>query len=341
MTTPTTTPAPASRRTRPEPVEVVVEVPDLDDAHDVLTYARQRRAIAQAAEAELLVAATIWADLHPAESIHDAAWMVPDYLESPLALAGSGAPLVAEFAVPELAAALGMSTDAGRALLGDALELKHRLPRHWGRITAGDLPAWKARRVASRTKNLTIEAAAHVDAQLAPYSHKVGLPTVERLCSEAIARFMPETAVREAAEAADGRHVTFHHSQPGPGMGVGGTTFVEAELDAADARDLDHALAHQAALLKAAGCEQSLDVRRAIAAGELARHATRDQLTLDLLAARDRPPVCRTCRRRPDDPRHGRSSSTSTSPPTLSTLGSGLHELDRQWVTACTWPGSR
>ncbi len=96
---------------------------------------------------------------------------------------------------------------------------------------------------------------------------------------------MPETAAREAAEAADERHVTFHHTQPGPGMGLGGTTFVEAELDAADARDLDHALAHQAAVLKAAGCEESLDVRRAIAAGELARHATRDQLTLDLLAA--------------------------------------------------------
>ncbi len=128
MSTSPATPATASRRARPEPVEVVVDLPELDDAHDVLTFARECRAAAQAAEARLLVAATVWADLHPAESIHDAAWMVPDYLESPLALAGPGAPLVAEFAVPELAAALGMSTDAGRALLGDALELKHRLP---------------------------------------------------------------------------------------------------------------------------------------------------------------------------------------------------------------------
>ncbi len=352
MTTPTTTPATApataSRRARPAPVEVVVEVPDLDDAHDVLTYARECRAAAQAAEARLLVAATIWADLHPAESIHDAAWMVPDYLESPLALAGPGAPLVAEFAVPELAAALAMSTDAGRALLGDALELKHRLPRHWARITSGDLPAWKARRIASRTKNLTLEAAAHVDRQLAAYSHKVGLPTIERLCSEAIARFMPETTAREAAEAADGRHVTFHHTQPGPGMGVGGTTFVEAELDAADARDLDHALAHHAALLKTAGCDATLDVRRAIAAGELARHTTRDQLTLDLLEAAGThvevpPPAARPKARQVVLHVHlSAEASTSTCPPTHSTLGSGLDELDRRVeTTGCTWPGSR
>jgi hypothetical protein len=48
----------------------------------------------------------------------------------------------------------------------------------------------------------------------------------------------------------------------------------EAELDIADALDLDHALAQGAATLKALGSEASLDVRRATALGELARTQT-------------------------------------------------------------------
>ena len=43
-----------------------------------------------------------------------------------------GAPLVAEFCVAELALVLGMSTDAGQAYLGDAIEIRYRLPGLWG-----------------------------------------------------------------------------------------------------------------------------------------------------------------------------------------------------------------
>ncbi len=43
--------------------------------------------------------------------------------------------------------------------------------------------------------------------------------------------------------------------------------------------------------------------------------------------------MTRTCRRPPDARRPGRSSCTSTSPPTPSTLGSGLDELDRRVET--------
>ena len=50
---------------------------DLDTAADtaagVLAFARDRRAAADAAEADLLHAACAWADLHAAESIHEAA----------------------------------------------------------------------------------------------------------------------------------------------------------------------------------------------------------------------------------------------------------------------------
>ena len=51
--------------------------------------------------------------------------------EGELRLAGQGAFAVGEFAVCELAAALGMSETAARAYVGQAVELRDRLPRVW------------------------------------------------------------------------------------------------------------------------------------------------------------------------------------------------------------------
>ena len=110
------------------------EPPDLDTAADtaagVLAFARDRRAAADAAEVDLLRAACAWADLHPAESIGDAV----RFGDTPVPVAGPGAPLVAEFCVAEFAAAVGLPTETGKAYLGEALELRHRLPRTWARV---------------------------------------------------------------------------------------------------------------------------------------------------------------------------------------------------------------
>ena len=84
--------------------------------------------------------------MHPVESILHAATV--DGTEDELAIAGEGAPLVAEFCVAELALALGMSTGAGKRYLGDAVETRYRLPRLWKRVVAGEVPVWKARQIA-------------------------------------------------------------------------------------------------------------------------------------------------------------------------------------------------
>ncbi len=85
-------------------------------------------AAADAAEVDLLRAACAWADLHPAESIGDAV----RFGDTPVPVAGPGAPLVAEFCVAEFAAAVGLPTETGKAYLGEALELRHRLPQDLG-----------------------------------------------------------------------------------------------------------------------------------------------------------------------------------------------------------------
>ena len=122
-------------------------VPDLDTAAAVLEHARDRRRAADTAEADLLQDAVTWADLHPAESIGDAV----RFGDTPVPVAGEGAPLVAEFCVAEFAAAVGLPTETGKAYLGEALELRHRLPKTWARVRSGDLAAWRARRIARAT----------------------------------------------------------------------------------------------------------------------------------------------------------------------------------------------
>jgi hypothetical protein len=192
---------------------------DLNSPAEVLAFARERRAIADRAEAELLQAAVVWADQHPAESLEAAevfrtrTWL--GFGDTAIPLAGPGAPLVAEFSVAEFAAAVGMTTEAGKYYLGHALELRHRLPKLWKRVVTGDLPVWKARRVADLTagRDLSPAAAAFVDRQVAPVAHKIRPAALDRLVEEAIARHMPEAAEATRRQAADGRHVEVDHHQ--------------------------------------------------------------------------------------------------------------------------------
>ncbi len=232
----------------------------------------------------MLAAAVEWALAHEVAEVGQAA----TWGDTPVPLAGPGAPLVSEFAVVELAAALGLSTDAGRRLVAEGLELAHRLPRLWGRVQAGSLVVWKARRIAAATPDLSVEAAAFVDAQVAPYAHRVGSTQLARLVDEAIARFMPEFAEERRAAAADGRHLIVESAQ----VSFNGTTMVHGELDLADALDLEAAVQAGAEALKAAGSDEGLDARRAAALGALARGET----ALDLRAA-DVAPAPRPARR--------------------------------------------
>jgi hypothetical protein len=264
---------------------------DLDSSADVLRVAREARAAAMRADAVLLTAAVTWAEQHPPESIDEAAtWITPGG-DTGLTLAGECAPLVAEFCIAEFALAIGRSTDGGRALLAAAVELKYRLPRVWARMQTGELEAWRARRIAEATLNLTQEAAAFVDAQVAPFAHRIGMAALERLVDEAIVRFMPEKAAEDAEKAAEGRHFTIDHQQ----VSFGGTSQITGELDLADALDLDTAIAKAAHELLTLGSTDSLDVRRSIAAGQLARN----QLALDLTTDTDVPAESHPSGRRP------------------------------------------
>lgn len=238
----------------------------------VITRARAALELKLQAAALELATAAEWAESNTALFEGDVAFGE----ETGLPLAGPGAPLVAEFAVVQYATVLGLTQHSGRALIGDALELKHRLPRCWARVQQLEVPAWKARRLAERTRLLSPEAAAFVDAQLAPFLHGLGWAQQERTLSEAIERFMPGHAEELREQAAEGRHVDVLHD----GGNYEGVSTIMAVVDTPDAVDFDAAISARAAERLRLGSDESLDVRRAKALGELAR----DDLALDLPA---------------------------------------------------------
>ncbi len=218
-----------------------------------------------------------WTAEHVVADEADASTLTERGLDTGLPLAGPGAPLISDFAVMELSALLGRSLDSGRNYVGQVVELAHRLPRTWARVLEGRVPVWKALRITDHTRILPEAAAGFVDRHLAPYAHAMTWIQVERLVEEALVRFDPAAAEERRRDARDHRHFDVHLDQ----VGFDGTAQVSGTLDAADALDLEQAIARRAKLLGKLGCEESLDVRRSIAAGEMAR----EDLALDLEVA--------------------------------------------------------
>ncbi len=243
------------------------EVGDLD-VRDVLAVAVDVRRTADRAEADLLALAAHWADLHAALPGQPRARLVVDGMEELVPLAGEGAPEVSEFAPAELGAALGLTTYAAQRLVGDALELRHRLPRVWARVqdqsAARPLAAWRARRIAQATLLFPPAAAGEVDARLAPVAHKVGLQRITTLVEAALVSADPDLAARRAEAVAERRGVWLDRSPREGHLGV------RVEADLLDAQAFDAALDAVADALAVRGDIDLAQVRRAKALGYLA-----------------------------------------------------------------------
>ncbi len=245
------------------------EVPVPGSPDQVLAAARAASIAEQAAGVAKLVAAVEWAALHEPTGTGDAAyWWEAGHM---VPLAGEGAPEIGEYAIAEFATALGVTTDAGRRLIGHGLEIAWRLPELWKAVQAGRVPAWRAVRVAEATMALSQAAAGFVDRQVAAVAGRVSLTQLEHLVLEAKIRvegLEREDPENPSPEVPDSRHVAVHTEQ----VSFTGTVEVTGELDLADALQLDQALAAGAEQLKLAGSAESLDARRATALGEMSRH---------------------------------------------------------------------
>lgn len=188
------------------------------------------------------------------------------YADQPVTLAGEGAPGMSEFAIAEFAAACAMSTHQARALLGAAIECRHRLPHTWERVMAGEVAVWKARRVTERTHRLPAAAAAQVDTVLAPILATCSHAQIERAADAAAARVDDEHEEETRIERWEHQHldIDLHTAALN-----GGLVPVHGLLDYLHALALEAAVAAGAAQLNQDHPELSWDIRRAQATGLL------------------------------------------------------------------------
>ena len=141
------------------------------DADATLRHVASMQTLRQRAEVAVLEDAAHWADLHGVvESTGSPALPGAERL---VRLGGVGTPQTCEFCPAELGAELGMSPAAAAMLIGDALDLRHRLPVLWRRIRAGQVKAWIGRQVAVETRELNVEAVTAVDRRVARYAHSL------------------------------------------------------------------------------------------------------------------------------------------------------------------------
>ena len=109
---------------------------------------------------------------------------------------------------------------------------------------------------------------------------------IDRAVDDALRLFDPDEAEKRRREAADERCFDVDLDQ----VSFNGTVHIDGELDLADALDLNDAITAGAEQLADLGSTESLNVRRSLAAGALARR----ELTLDLAAPDDQPAPARS-----------------------------------------------
>ena len=255
-------------------VDVPLEAVELSRGDKLLKDIGQTRAVIADQQLQQVTKIAEWALEHTVELPEDASTLTERGLDTGLPLAGEGAPLVSDFAVLELGAILGRGVDSTRNYVGQVVELSHRLPKVWARVLDGQVPTWKALRIADGTRILSTEAAAYVDRHLARFAATCSWAQVDRLIDEAMTRFDPDLAEARRRAAAEHRHFDFDFDH----AGTEGTMTFHGEADLADALDVEEAIRRGARHLGDLGCEESLDVRRSMALGVMARR----DLTLDL-----------------------------------------------------------
>lgn len=242
------------------------------DADATLTFASSARALADRAEVRLIEAAAHWADLHGVVEDSEAGRSSLPGTEQLTRLGGDGTPELAEFAPAELGAELSVSAHAAARLIGDALDLRHRLPRLWARVMAGEVKPWIGRKTADITRNLSLEAAAMVDRRVAPWAHGLSWGRLESIIEAACIEADPETAQAAAESAARSQGVWIGRSNDH------GIKDIHIRTEAPHAIWFDASVDRIADSLRLLGDESTKDIRRARAVGVIAQ----PQRTLDL-----------------------------------------------------------
>ncbi|MFG1909826.1 hypothetical protein [Kribbella sp. NPDC048928] len=235
---------------------------------ELLSAASEFAQIQDRAAVRILESALTFADRHAVVPGYES---LPGY-ERLQVYGGDGCPGVAEFAPIEFGAVLSMSSGAAAALIGEALALRHRLPRIWAKVLAGDAVAWRARKVAHACLALSLEAAAIVDRRVARIVNTVTPGALGKIIAAAVWDADPEQARAQAEATARERGVFVAPSDDH------GTKRFWVRAAAGDVIRFDATIDDLARALKTLGDTDSLNELRAKAIGWIADPAAAHQL---------------------------------------------------------------
>jgi hypothetical protein len=237
------------------------------DAAGTLAAAEANEHTLITAETRRLQIAAHWADLHPGEAVP--VGRLPG-TEHAVRLGGEGTPTIGDFAAAELGCVLRISDGSASRLIGDALDLRHRLRLIWAGARAGQVPAYQARHIATATRHLSCEQAASVDQQLAPSLGAVPWSRLQTLLEAAIYQADPDGAEQQAA--AQERFVRLGRNTEH------GLKLIIARATAGDAIWFKATIDRIADILANKGDTDTVEVRRSKAIGILAQPAQALQL---------------------------------------------------------------
>ena len=225
-------------------------------------------------ECALIQLAAHWADLHHPDSQPPPAKSLPGS-EQGRQLGGHGTPEVLEFAAAELGAQMETTAGSARALMADALDLRHRLPELWQLICVCRVASWRARKVAQATRHLSRDSAMHVDAAVAGLICTLPWHRFETLLTAKIIEADPRAAEERAKIWEAERFVRAGRT------GQSGLKLLIARANAGDVIWFMATLNRIAEILRLQGDLEPADVRRSKAIGILARPALALQLLWD------------------------------------------------------------
>ncbi len=191
----------ATAHQRPHPVvDRGVDEASADELLSMATAALHGRRLAEVAELRL---GAQWAILHghPRDD--------RDPMVSP---GGDGAPDVREYAIPEYAMARETHPATTRALIADALDLIHRLPRVWAIVVAGECEPWVARKVAVLSRPLSVASVRVVDAAVSRAIAAHAPSTVIQIAQAKVIEADPETHAAERERSRHERYVSVSRS---------------------------------------------------------------------------------------------------------------------------------
>lgn len=160
-----------------------------------------------------------------------------------------GTPAVSEFLRLEVGPALGMTPDAAARLIGDVLDLRHRLPGMWTHVETGRVQGWVACQVARRTRAAQLPAhlCRELDRRISPYAPGWAPSRILSQTDKLIVTLDPETAESRRRDELGRRYVEFWSDKDPSGAGMRN---LRARLDAVPAADLEATLTALAEVLE-------------------------------------------------------------------------------------------